>query len=183
MVRKTPEDDFERLAERLYFQDGENISDRDTFNFYYQRYLVDVEGSITNANNESTVWAKYSQRYDVVTPSVFKKAGGKDFERDKAKTAKTVVTSRREYVKRGASNVDLRGYDTPKPRKSSVAALRKELNIKARFVFPGKQKGAVRHARKISIMVKGKRQVRFIDKHGRYVGVRKQNRNSRKKAG
>lgn len=43
---------------------------------------------------------------------LFKKARGKDLDRDREVTAKVIVDTKEEYLKKGSSKVDLEGYDT-----------------------------------------------------------------------
>jgi len=46
-----------------------------------------------------------------------KRAGGHDLGQDQQQTSKNIVKSQKEFRKRGAANVDLKGYDTKKSKK------------------------------------------------------------------
>lgn len=153
----TPPSDFERLAERIGTVYGDAISDRETFNYYYGKYLKGEDNGIFLQKNRNKVFDFYAENFGIQKDSLFKKAGGKSFERDKAQTAGTVVDSQKDYARKGASRVDLRGYDTISTK---------------RFPYFGKVRGRIVKARQIEIVFFKKKVVRYIDERGRYVSRR-----------
>ena len=111
--RKTPTDDVERLAERIWQFSGGRIIDRESFDYAFDKYLEDED---LNRSQDSKLRngcfdALRQKRMFIKKGSVFKKAKGKSYSRDIATTAKTIVTTEKEYIKKGASKVDLKGYD------------------------------------------------------------------------
>lgn len=178
MARITPETDAERLAERLWRQARGSIEDRESFDEAYEQYLSD-EGAnpLSNAQDKKLrekVWQALNKFHNITKKNVFKEAGGKDLKRDRQRTAKVVVSSVQEYKRRGASNVDLKGYDTKRPRRSSKRNVRRKLltaqrQAKYKYNYSGRVKSRIVPARRI-ITKKG---ARFIDRKGRYVSVKR----------
>lgn len=158
MKRVTPEQDYERLAERLNHEFGDMIRDRETFDHFYERYMDDGEvpedHGIRDRDSRDAVFDFYTGAYRIGKKNLFERAGGKDYKRDIRQTASTVVTTEKEYIKKGAQRVDLKGYDTKNVTK---------------FVYRGRQRGKIRYAREL----KTKRGIRYIDKKGRYVSIRR----------
>lgn len=171
----TPESDYERLAMNVYAEHGENISDRDTFDFFYDKYLVEVENSLTNEYNRDKTWNHYRRIYRIPDARIHKEGGGKDFAKDKQKTAKTVVKSVEEYKKKGAGRVDYKGYDTKKPFKRRTRdQMVRDIAKEREYSVIGYQKGLVRNARKTKIKWKGREGVvRYVDRRGKYVSIKK----------
>ena len=120
--RKTPPEEYDRFAERLYSDYGGDIEDKKTFDKAFNDYMSSY-GPLSTAQ-DTTFREEAYKAMRVLKPSLkkastFKKAGGKDLVQDRRTDAKTIVTSKGEYIKRGAQNVDLKGYDTkrrPKPK-------------------------------------------------------------------
>ena len=155
----TPTDEeLRRMADNLWGAKKGEIRDKETFDAAFNDYFLADVGSMKNEaeirkkvfNLVFDVYGNEGKR--VSKKSIFKKAGGKSFEQDKRTKAKRVVVSAEEYIRLGAQKVDLAGYDTPK-----------------RFSFVGRQRGTVKYARVIST----KSGIRFIDKKGRYVSVKR----------
>lgn len=151
MRRRTPEDDEDRIMERLRNFHRNNISDRETFDYSFNRLFDMHEKELTAKQRKlrDSVFDRYSSKYNIPKESEFRKAGGKDFERDKQRQAKRVVTTRKEYEKSGASNVDLKGYDTPS-------------RIKRKVVY----------ARKDYVTIRGRKIAVYRDRKGRFASVR-----------
>jgi len=149
------EDDVERYAETIKHNDiTGQIQDRDSFEEAYEDYFT---GSPELQENEK-IKEKVFQEIQRLKPSIssdriFTKAGGKSLRRDRDETADTVVSTEEEFKRRGARNVDLKGFDT-KQRKG--------------FIFPKKVKNQVVYARQVTIIIKGKRVNRFRDRRGRF---------------
>lgn len=144
--------DYKRVAELLYNGDVQNdIIDEETFDESYNEYFSEEEHLRKNEIFRKGVLRKF-RKLNPIPASIHREAGGKSFERDRRTTAKTVVTSRKEYKKRGASNVDLKGYDT-----------------KNEFKFM-KRSGTRRvvRARPVNVTVRGKQVQRFRDQMGRF---------------
>ena len=157
-------EDIQRIAETLINNDSfGNIQDFDSFEQAYEEYML--EGGQDEMAKRKDIKEKVFNDVMQIRPSVerdriFSKAGGKDLKKDRKTNAKTIVTDRREYEERGASKVDLKGYDTkPKTRRE-------------RFRFIGKSKGKTVFAEKVFINFKGKRMRRYRDKKGRFASVK-----------
>ncbi len=100
---------------------------------------------------------------DTSTERLFSKAKGRDLRKDRLKTAKKVVTTRKEFIKEGAKEVDLKGFDTARQK------VTKEILRRRTFTVPARVKGRVVFAIKISVVVRGKSLTRFRDSKGRFV--------------
>ena len=163
MKRITPETDFDRLAERINRDYGRFIQDKETFDTSFNDYLedVDTDSRIFLSSNMNHVFSIYATRFRVDKGSTFKKAKGKSFKRDIRQTAKTVVTTKQEYIKRGAKNVDLKGYDTKRARIKAPSA--------SAYRFRGRKKGKIVFARALNT----KLGLRYIDRRGQYVSIKK----------
>lgn len=117
-----------------------------------------IKGSNYNSKQRSVFNQKVRPRiFNKLRGSLFKRAGGKNFNQDLRSTAKVVVNTEEEYIKQGASKVDLDGLDT-KNGQITYKAYNKVGRIKGRTVFVLKTK----------VMIKGKEFVRFRDKKGRF---------------
>lgn len=167
--RKTTEDDERRLAERIRNNHHRRISDRSSFDLAFSRELDVSDKSLSD--NQKRLRSKVFKRYTSLSEvqkelragefskkDLFKQAGGKSLDRDRQKTAKVIVTDKDEYIKKGARNVDLKGYDT---------------KAKRGHVFPAKIKGRVVYVHKTHIRFKNKIYVRYRDKRGRFASVKK----------
>lgn len=149
MSKREYELDADRIAETLFHRYGKAIVDKETFDRAFDNYM---EGS--GDELREMVFNHYRSNHPSIgKSSIFKKAGGKDFERDKRTTSKQIVTSRKEYIRRGASNVDLKGYDTKT------------------FDVRGKVGEKVVFAREETIQYKVNKVRKFRDKRGRFVKV------------
>lgn len=149
MVRKrsTPPDDSDRLAENLFNFDR-NIIDKQSFNEAYDKYLTDSPEAVGNAHLRDMTFNSLRKNHRVVkNENLHTKAGGKSLRQDRRTTAKTVVKTRKEYIKQGASKVDLKNYDTIASRKGTIIFARKSTNKS----------------------VKGKVHMRLRDTKGRFV--------------
>lgn len=163
--RKTIDDDLDRLAENLFISEGDLISDRDSFELALNNYLVE-EG--LSKNSKDKLFEIYVNDHpDVSKERLFKKAKGKDLERDRQQTARTVVKTKEEFVKKGASKVDFAGFDVKesKIRKQKVEA-------RKGFEIASKVKDKVVFSKKVFVVVQGKRQVRHRDKLGRFTSIK-----------
>lgn len=151
MAKRNYEIDADRIAETIWQDHKRNIVDKATFDKAFDVYM---EGS--GEELRSSVFKHLVSNHPQVTKKdIFKEAGGKDFNRDKRTTAKRIVTSRKGYIQAGASNVDLKGYDT------------------RTFDVRGKVGGKIVFARPEVIKYSkiGNKQ-KFRDKRGRFVKVR-----------
>lgn len=164
--RKSPEEDFDRLAERLQNQYGKYIKDEESFNVAYDSYLAELPDShpLFKKLNRSKVFEKvFTHKKDstqyMTRDNIYKEAGGKDLNKDRQKTAKRVVKTRKEYEKAGASRVDLEGYDTKQ-------------DFNARYKKPGRVKGKIVFVREASYKRYGKTFHIYRDKRGRFASVK-----------
>lgn len=166
--RKTTEDEERRLTERMRNNHRRNISDRDSFNLAFSEEIEKSDNEMTDKQKalRSRIYKNYIdlssvqreiKRGHFVDASVFKKAHGKDLKRDRETTAKKVVKTRRAYEKAGADKVDLKGYDTED----------------LRFSIPARSKRKVVYAYKTHVVVKGKSVIRYRDRKGHFVSVKK----------
>lgn len=118
--RTTPPDDSDRLAENLYNYDR-NIIDRPTFDDAYDRYLEDSPEAINNQELREQTFQSLTENYSTINnENLHKKAGGKNLKQDQRKNAKTIVKTRGQYIKQGATKVDLQNYDTIAKRKNAI---------------------------------------------------------------
>lgn len=155
--RVTPEQEFDRLAERIYNEHGENIVDRDTFDVFFNRYMgsEDITRKRDVVLREKTFDYYAKNHSGVSTERIHEEAGGKNLAVDMAKTAKTIVTDKKQYRKLGAGKVDLKGYDT-KPK------FKKKLDVTARV------KGKIVYATQDTVIIKGHKITVYRDRKGRF---------------
>jgi len=156
--RYTPPDDIERFAENLWNNAGgaANVKDRDSYDAFFNKYMDDTYTSAQDRTLRDKAFNVLVKRYGVVDEKLFSDAGGKNLLLDRKKTAKTVVATREEYLKKGAQRSDLAGFDT-------AATFKRKGMIRRKVVF----------ARADRVNVKGKWQVRYRDRKGRFVSVKK----------
>lgn len=166
MVKKrggSPDDnDADRISENLYHMYGGSIKDEETFTIAFEDYF---QGNSNDGIDgiRGDIFKQYRQRHpEVEQGSIHKKAGGKNFKRDRKKTSKIIVDDRKTYIKKGARNVDLQGYDTR-------TSIRKKPEKKD-FSIIGKVKRQTVFARATSYTLKnGKKITQYRDKKGRFV--------------
>ncbi len=163
--RITPPDEIDRINERLFRESKFQIQDRDSYDLAFNDLMSIDDKTITS--NQKTLREKAFKDFvknhpEVTEERLFTKAKGKDLRRDRLKTAKRVVKTRKDFLKQGARKVDLKGFDTARQRISKDVARRR------RFTLPARIKGRVVFAQKTSVKVKGKIQVRFRDAKGRF---------------
>ena len=124
MPRETKSPDakeLERIIEQINKRFGEDIQDKGTFDLAYNEFLDgEVEGA-RNTTMRERVFRTYVEKFpDTQKGNIFKRAGGKDFEKDQEKTAKRVLPNTRrgraKYIKIGSKRADLKDYDTKKRR-------------------------------------------------------------------
>ncbi len=165
MVRFTPEDDPDRLSERLRQEARFKIQDRDSFDLAFSD-IVSLGESELSAKQKSfrgRVFERYaSANPDISRERVFQQAEGKSLRRDRKQTAKRVVKTKREFLREGASQVDLKGFDTARQK------FRKELKVRREFNVPAQIGRRIVLTKRISVSVRGKAQVRFRDRRGRF---------------
>ncbi len=165
MVRITPPDEIDRINERLFRESKFQIQDRDSYDLAFNDLLSTTERSLSSTQKKlrNDGFTDYvSQHPDVSNERLFSKAKGRDLRRDRLKTAKRVVKTRKEFIKKGAKRVDLEGFDTARQKIS------KEIIRRRKFTVAGRIKGKVVFIQKTSVKVKGKKQVRFRDGKGRF---------------
>lgn len=167
MVRRiTPSFEIDRINERLFRESKFQIQDRDSFDLAFNDLLSLTDTTISEKQKklkDNSFKDFINKHPDVSTERIFTRAKGKDLRRDRLKTAKRVVRTRREFIKEGASKVDLKGFDTARQKTT------KEIVRRRTFTVPATVKGRVVFAKRTSVMVQGKSQVRFRDSKGRFV--------------
>ena len=165
----TPPDEIDRINERLFRESKFQIQDRDSYELAFNDLLSTAEDdlSLDQKRLRNNGFDDYvSDHPDVAKERLFSKAKGRDLRRDRLRTAKKVVTTRKQYIKGGASKLDLKGYDTARQRITKGIAQRRT------FTVPSRIKGRVVFSVKTSVVVKGKRLVRYRDARGRFASVR-----------
>lgn len=159
------EEEIRRIAEAIDSLDTfEDIQDYSSFVEAYEDYLGDDNNLTSNDYVKNQVFAELQQsdpdRID--KEDIFRLAGGKDLRKDRRFTSKTIVLTKEEYIKKGSSKTDLKGYDT-----------KKKLRKKRDFNVVGKVRGKVVYASREYVMLKGKMMLRYRDRRGRFISVRK----------
>lgn len=159
--RKTPEDDPERLAERVYRFSKGKIIDRATFNLWWREYMGD-DTTGNQRNLKENTFKALARKKGFTKQNIFKQAGGKNLRQDQRTRARIVTRDPKKYIKMGAQKADLYGLDTPNagPRKT-------------RFTLIGRSRKKVVYARKTYVQIKGVKVVRHRDKRGRFVSIKK----------
>jgi hypothetical protein len=158
--RITLQDDVERLADTIQSQ-FPGIQTEQDFNRAFQMYLEETLTNGQDSDLRPKVLTEFKKRRPIIETETFKEARGRDFNRDRKKTAKRVTTSVKEYKRVGAQNIDLKGYDTKPRRKRGV------------FDVMGRVKGKVVFARIDFVKIKSKKVTKYRDKKGRFVSVKR----------
>lgn len=166
MVRRiTPSDEIDRINDRLFRESKFQIQDRDSYDLAFNDLLSLRDGDLSSNQRRlrNTGFSKFiSEHPEVAKERLFTKAKGRDLRRDRLQTAKRVVTTRKEFIKEGAREVDLKGFDTARQK------VTRQIISRRTFTVPARIKGRVVFAKKISVVVKGKSVVRFRDSKGRF---------------
>ena len=143
--------DAERIAEVLFTSARGRIVDVDTFEEYWGEYM----GKTTSKQErlfKPEVFRKMKDAHPKISGErLFTSADGKDLRRDKKETAQEVTTDKEEYKRKGASRVDLEGYDT-----------------KEKYDTYGVVKKQVVRVRKDSYNYKGQTRTVYRDSRGRF---------------
>lgn len=180
MPRITMPEEIEEMSDRIDQESGLLVQDRDSFDLAFSNIteIKDADLSSKQLNFRDDVFRRYLQQHPAVRPDrLFKKARGKDLEKDR-KTTEPIVKSDKEFIRRGARRFDFAGFDvklpatdkelTPKQRQKLI----RDVRTRKEFVIPATVKKKVVFARKTFVVVKGKEQVRFRDSLGRFASIR-----------
>lgn len=164
----TPPDEIDRINDRLFNESKFQIQDRDSYDLAYSDLLSTDEDELTG--KQLTLRNQGFNDYVSAHPEVseerlFKKAKGKDLRRDRLKTAKKVVTTRKEYIEGRASRLDLKGYDTARQR------VTKDIKIKRTFTIKSFVKRNVVFSKRTSVVVRGKRVARWRTPSGKFASI------------
>jgi hypothetical protein len=156
------EDDFERIAENLRMNYGDQIEDEKTFNEAYSRYMEGENRIILSLEFRKQAWQHYA----------FKLAGGRDLHKDRQRNAQQIVKSQEEYEQLSARNVDLKGLDT----KRKTASVKSPTERKRGIARPRRVtwKADLSELKKQTITVKGNRVVVYRNRSGKFVRVTKE---------
>lgn len=168
MTRITPEEDLERMLERIEMS-RISVQDRDTFDLAFEdaTTLSDVDLSPNQKAFRTDVFQSFRQRHPEVRPDrLFKKAGGKDLKADRRGTAQRIVKTDIQFIKKGAKRVDFAGFDI---REQDIN--RQKIRARKEFKIPAFVKQKQVFAEKTFVKVAGKQQVRFRDRLGRFARV------------
>lgn len=150
-----------RIAERLYLDFGTSIKDERTFKEAYSSYF---QGSLTDGIKklEPQVFKHLrAQHPKIQEGDLFKKAGGKDFQKDRKHTAKKLVATPEAYVHAGARKSDLREYDTQ-------AAGKRFTKLSKRYDLIGNIRGVTVRIAPDTFRYKGKVRNVYRDAKGRF---------------
>ncbi len=167
--RITPSDEIDRINERLFRESKFQIQDRDSYDLAFNDLFSQTETGLSGKQKEmrNKAFGEFVSEHPAVsTERLFKKAKGRDLRRDRLKTAKRVVKTRKEFERATAPEVDLKGFDTARQKIS------KEVIRRRTFTVPARSKGRVVFAMKTSVRVRGKSVVRHRDSKGRFVSAR-----------
>lgn len=172
MVRalQTPSDEIDRINERIERESGFKVQDRDSYDLAFNDIMDIPENELTAKQKKlrNEAFDQFLRKNpDVSSERIFTSARGKQLERDRRQTAKKVVTTTKEFKKQGASDVDLKGFDTARQKFS------KRIAEERRFTVPSRLKGKVVFSERTFVTVLGRRQVRFRDPKGRFVSGKK----------
>ena len=113
--RTTPEDDERRLAERIRNNYGKEIQDRNSFNLAFSKLLDTSDKALTDSQKSlrGKIFKRYSNLTEVQTElkageftkkDLFTEAGGKDLAKDRQRTAKTIVKTKKKYIKNNGND-------------------------------------------------------------------------------
>ena len=163
--RITPPDEINRINDRLFRESKFKIQDRDSYDLAFNDLLSIGESDLSSVQRKlrNDGFKGYLiQHPDVAKERIFTKAKGRDLRRDRLKTARRVVDTRKEFTKLGASKSDLRGFDTARQR------VTKDILTRRKFTVPARVKGRIVFAIRTSVTVRGKRQVRFRNEKGQF---------------
>lgn len=156
----TPEEEYVRMEENLWSNRGSVINDRDSFENAYDDYFeIGLKPGLDDKSIKDRLWNITTKKRKMGHRDLFAKARGKDFDTDKKHLAKKVVVSPQEYIRLGAQNVDLAGYDTPRD-----------------YVYPGKQRNWVTNRIRIIYarpLWQKNQQLTYRDKRGKFVSIKK----------
>ena len=147
----------ERFAEWFGNKSRAGVQDRDSFDLAYQKEIKKSDLDSKEKQFRELVFEHYANKNPNVSKErLFSKAGGKNLALDRETTAKTIVSTKPQYIKKGAKRVDLAGYDV---RES-------DRNI------PARNKGRVVFSTRETITIRKKQVVIFRDRKGRFSSVR-----------
>ena len=167
--RFTPPDEIERINERLFRESKLKIQDRDSYDLAFND-LMSLDDRTISAKQKTLrndAFQDFLREHPEVSGErLFTKAKGRDLRRDRLKTSKRVVKTRKEFIKETAPEVDLKGFDTARQR------VTKEILRRRTFAVPARIKGRVVFAMRTSVVVKGKRQVRHRNAKGQFSSVK-----------
>lgn len=155
------QEEYDRIAETMFNADVQrDIIDAESFDVTYDEYFSEEPEFLNSVAKRRRVFDSMRDgRPDIKQGSVFRRAGGKSFELDRKRTAQTVVTTQKEYLQRGASKVDLKGYDT-----------------KSKFDQVGRKKTRIVYGRQTQITIGRSTFPRFRDKSGQFISTKKRKR-------
>ena len=170
--RKTTDDDIDRLVENLLLQEGDFIQDRDSFDLSLKRYIP--EENFSDRSKDKIFNEIINQKPSVLRERLFKKAKGKDLQRDRRQTAKIVVKTREEFIKRGSKRVDFAGFDIKESeiRRQAIIS-RKGFDVASVITIKKTGIRKVVFSKRESVIIKGKSFVRHREKLGRFVSAKR----------
>lgn len=152
-------EDAERISEAVWRDSEGNIVDRDTFDLALKRYIKGAFSSSQRRMLFPKVFDFVRKAHPEVSPRrEFKEAGGDSLSRDQLKRARRIAKTKAEYRRLGADRADYEGLDTPPKHDYSTV---------------GKIGKKVVHAYRDKVNIRGKEILKYRDKRGRFVKVKK----------
>lgn len=168
MPRLTPEFEIDRMNERMFNESATLIQDRDSFDLAFSEIMEADEGDLSSKQKafREDVWNAYRASHPNVRPDrLFSKAEGDDLKKDR-KTTEPIVKSDVQFIKKGAKKFDFAGFDV---KESEIN--RAKIRARKEFVIPAIIKKKVVFVQKTYVNVKGREQVRYRDKFGRFASI------------
>ena len=152
------EKDLERLGDSIWSDSKGKIVDRDTFDSHFKDFM----GDMTHKQQHTlapAVFKKMKEKHESIDERrLFTKAGGKNLKQDQRTTAKTVLTNKEEFIRKGASKTDLKGLDTKQVRKRP----------RSEFTSVGHSGRRIVQIRPTFVTINGKRRTVYRASNGRF---------------
>ena len=162
------DDESDRASENLYRAGGQRITERDSFDLEWSRYLGISPKQMTQKqlNFRDDVFQSYSERHNIPNERRFSDAGGKSLKQDQKQTSKIVTGDKGDYKALGAKKADLSGLDTKNAEYAPITHKKRVLDK------VGRQKGRIVYSEKVTITRRKRQYTVYRDSKGRFVSVK-----------
>ena len=109
----------DRFAERFWNEYGSRVESEElTFDEAWEEYLDSPTARQNMSLKKSVITSAKKKGFN--THPLFKKAGGKDINRDQQQTSKIVYKNKQKYLRATAQRSDFQGLDTKPARQKRV---------------------------------------------------------------